>query len=124
MSHNLPTSETGMLSHPVYSRRQMLKTTACGFAYLALASLANQQSAAGPTSYQTPLAPKAPHVTPRAKRIIFLYMNGGPSHVDTFDHKPLLYRDDLPDDLLRPPCSFSPCGESGIPICSYFPHLR
>jgi hypothetical protein len=93
------------------TRRHILKASSCGFGYLALAGLANPQAAAqGPAStYQSPLAPKAPHFRPRAKRIIFLYMNGGPSHVDTFDYKPLLYRDDLPDNLLRPPCGFTRC---------------
>src|SRR5215471_13925879 len=70
------------------TRRQALQTTACSFGYLALAGLANSVAAANP------LAPKAMHVRPRAKRVIFLFMQGGPSHVDTFDYKPRLERDD------------------------------
>src|SRR5215831_7236994 len=69
------------------TRRQALQTTACGFGYLALAGLANSTAAANP------LTPKAMHVRPRAKRVIFLFMQGGPSHVDTFDYKPRLARD-------------------------------
>ena len=63
------------------SRRQFLQTTACGFGSLALSAMAN------------PLALRKPHHLPKAKRVIFLFMHGGPSHVDTFDHKPLLTRD-------------------------------
>jgi hypothetical protein len=114
------------VTHPLLSRRQLLKTSACGFGYLALAGLAHQQAAAdhGASTYQNPLAPRTPHHTPRVKRIIFLYMNGGPSHVDSFDYKPLLFRGDLPDNLLRPPCQFSRCGRSGLPISDFFPHLQ
>src|SRR5262245_13466077 len=113
------------MTHPLFSRRRALKTSACGFGYLALAGLANQQAAAdAPGADQTPLAPKPPHFRPRAKRVIFLYMMGGPPQTDTFDYKPLLFRDDLPDNLLRPPCTFAPCGKSGIPVSSLFPHTR
>ncbi len=61
---------------------------ACGFGYLALAGLTNSTAAAS-----NPLAPRAGHLPPRAKRVIFLFMQGGPSHVDTFDYKPRLERD-------------------------------
>src|SRR5947209_17696645 len=70
------------------SRRHALKSAACGFGYLALAGLA--QAASG----DNPLAPKVPHHRPRAKRVIFIFMQGGPSHVDSFDRKPRLDRDD------------------------------
>jgi len=69
-------------------RRLWLQSSACGFGWLALAGLTGQQAAAAPTAH--PLAPRPPHVPARAKRVIFLFMQGGPSHVDTFDHKPLL----------------------------------
>src|SRR3982074_2186651 len=69
------------------SRRHLLRHSYCGFGLLGLAaSLAEQGLAAEPN----PTAPKLPHFTPRAKRVIFLFMHGGPSHVDTFDPKPLL----------------------------------
>ncbi len=73
------------------NRRQALKGLACGFGYLALAGLAAQRAAAETAD---PLAPKAPHFKPRAKRVIFIFMQGGPSHVDTFDYKPLLEQKD------------------------------
>ena len=68
------------------TRRHALKSAACGFGYLALAGLAAQRAGA----VTNPLAPKTPHFKPRAKRVIFLFMQGGVSHVDSFDHKPLL----------------------------------
>ncbi len=76
-------STTGSL---LFTRRHALKSAACGFGYLALAGLAAQRAAAA----TNPLAPKAPHFKARAKRVIFLFMQGGVSHVDSFDHKPLL----------------------------------
>ena len=81
------------------SRRELLRTASCGFGYLALAGLcqeamAAEKSAKSPErAADDPLAPKSPHFTPRAKRVIFLYMRGAPSHVDTFDYKPALTRD-------------------------------
>src|SRR5476649_1222112 len=70
------------------TRRRALQSVSCGFGYLALAGLTNAAPSANP------LAPKVPHHTPRAKRVIFIFMQGGPSHVDTFDYKPRLERDD------------------------------
>jgi len=72
-----------------YNRRDFLKTTSSGFGYLAFAALAQQQAlrAAG-TAAASPLEPKAPHFAGRAKHVIFLCMQGAPSHVDTFDYKP------------------------------------
>src|ERR1041384_90775 len=72
------------------SRRRALKNVACGFGYLALAGLA----AHGAEAARNPLAPKTPHFKPRARRIIFIFMQGGPSHVDTFDYKPALEKND------------------------------
>jgi hypothetical protein len=68
-------------------RRHFLSTTSSGFGYLALQALAHAESAAGP------LAPKQPHFPARAKHVIFLCMQGGPSHVDTLDYKPKLTKD-------------------------------
>ena len=73
------------------SRRQWLANTGCGFGALAFAGLA---SATGPAKPDSPLAPKKPHFAPKAKRVIFLFMQGGVSHVDSFDHKPRLDTDD------------------------------
>jgi hypothetical protein len=66
----------------------MLRDVACGFGSLALAGLLHEQADA------SPLSAKAPHFAPRAKRVIFLFMAGGVSHVDSFDYKPLLDRED------------------------------
>ncbi len=76
--------------NPLASRRDMLRYTACGFGSLALAALAQQ--AQGATV--DPLAPRTPHVLPKAKRIIFLFMQGGPSQIDSFDYKPTLDQED------------------------------
>jgi hypothetical protein len=71
------------------SRRQLLRDAACGFGTLALAGMT------GASALQAaPLAARLPHLAPRAKRIIFLFMAGGVSHVDSFDYKPLLERED------------------------------
>lgn len=75
------------------SRRQLLRNTACGFGSLALAGLTNPL-ASNVAAAANPLAPKAPHFLPKAKRVIFLFMAGGVSHVDSFDHKPLLDKKD------------------------------
>src|SRR3954464_12367670 len=77
-------------NQPPVSRRQWLKTASCGFGYLALAGLATEEAQAAATN---PMTPKVPHFPARAKRVIFLCMRGGPTHVDTFDYKPALARD-------------------------------
>ena len=113
------------------SRRAFLRDTACGFGLLGLTDLL----AAGQAG---PLAPKQPHFTPRAKRVIFLFMHGGPSHLDTFDPKPLLTRDHgkpLPFKrpltfaegqtglLFRSPWEFRRYGQSGLPVSDLFPNI-
>ena len=84
-----------------------------------------------------PLAAKNPHFIPRARRVVFLFMKGGPSHVDTFDPKPALDRDNgkappfaLPEvtfaaqgNLLKSPWRFHQYGESGLPVSELFPHV-
>src|SRR5215212_3475247 len=68
----------------LFTRRQMIQRTCAGFGMLGLASLLGSRSVlAGPTM-------QIPHFAPRAKRVIFLFQNGGPSHLDTFDPKPKL----------------------------------
>src|SRR5688572_26032082 len=87
---------------PVFNRRDLLRTSANSFGLLALANLFQQEALGAPPSAPPkfggqggldPLAPRPAHFTPRAKRVIFLFMHGGPSQVDTFDPKPLLKRD-------------------------------
>src|SRR5262249_51491287 len=74
------------------SRRQILRRAGAGFGSLALAALLTDETA-GQRSAGNPLAPRPPHFPARAKRVIFLFMPGGPSQVDTFDPKPRLTRD-------------------------------
>ena len=72
------------------SRREMLSRFGAGFGTLGLSSMLGQDTAAAANRTESPLLPKAPHFAPRAKRIIQLFMPGGPSQVDTFDYKPAL----------------------------------
>jgi hypothetical protein len=107
-----------------FSRRNMLKTASCGFGYLAFASLAAEVAAA----YENPMAPKAPHFAPRAKRVIFLFLRGGPSQMDTFDYKPQLQKDhgkavDGNNELYGSPFQWKRRGESGLWVSSLFPHV-
>ncbi len=112
------------------SRRQLLKASSIGFGNLALASMLAEASV-------DPLAVKQPHFQARAKRVIFLFMHGGPSQVDTFDYKPLLKRDHgkpLPFarpkvvsgqtfNLLQSPWAFKQYGQSGAWVSDLFPEI-
>jgi len=105
------------------NRRDLLQSAACGFGSLALAGLAQQAMGAERQS-DALLLPKTPHFTPKAKRVIFLFMQGGPSHIDTFDHKPELSAMAESNKKLYPsPFKFERHGESGLPISKIFPHL-
>src|SRR5690606_32752916 len=75
---------------PVSSRRAALQTCASGFGYLAFAGIAHQAAAMDAAAKEGTLAARSAHFPARAKRVIFLCMNGGPSHVDLFDYKPSL----------------------------------
>ena len=114
------------------SRRALLRQTACGFGLLGLRALLAAEET------RDPLAPKKPHFRARAQRVIFLFMHGGPSHLDTFDPKPRLIRDHgkpLPfkrpltfaeeqvGGLLGSPFEFQKRGQSGIEISELFPNL-
>jgi hypothetical protein len=114
------------------SRRQMLQRAGAGFGSLALtALLADETRPAGPAA--NPLASRAPHFRARAKRVIFLFMPGGPSQVDTFDPKPRLTRDHgKPSpklylgqrrNLLASPWKFQKHGRSGLEVSELFPHV-
>ena len=123
-----------MLNTASLTRRQMLAQTGCGFGMLALADML---AANEPDRSSQPYAVRAPHHTPKAKRIIFLYMPGGPSHVDLLDEKPRLAVDNgkpLPfekpklertktGNLLASPWKFSKHGESGIAVSELLPGL-
>ena len=116
------------------SRRRALKMAGCGFGYVALAGLLDELARAEVS--RNPLAPKPPQFPPTAKRVIFLFMHGGPSHVDTFDPKPLLQRDagkplpasfggkiDPNAKLLPSPFESKKHGKSGIEITEIFPEV-
>jgi hypothetical protein len=79
-----------MISHPLQvSRRHLLQTAGTGLGWLALSALL-QADQSSPTVGANPLAPRSPHFEPRARHIIHIYLNGGPSQVDTWDPKPEL----------------------------------
>jgi hypothetical protein len=112
------------------SRRAMLKSAAAGFGYLAFASLSTW-AAEKEKERESPLAPKKTHFPARAKHVIFLCMEGAPSHVDTFDYKPKLPDLDgrpMPGarfggKLLASPWKFRQRGQSGLWISELFPEL-
>ncbi|WP_182866014.1 DUF1501 domain-containing protein [Stieleria mannarensis] len=116
----------------MFTRRDLLKHTSAGFGYLALAGMSSlsRSSAlgAGAEVAANPLAPKPPHFPAKAKRVIFLCMQGGPSHVDTFDYKPALASDDgkrgkYGGALLKSPWQFRQRGDSGLWISDLFPEV-
>jgi hypothetical protein len=118
------------------SRRELLQQSATGFAMLAEADLVARTATADERA-ANPLAPRAPHYPAKAKRVIFLFMHGGPSQVDTFDYKPLLQRDHgkpLPfakprivssqtGNLLASPWKFNQYGQSGAHVSELFPNV-
>src|SRR5262245_30763034 len=118
-----------MLFNP-FSRRAFLKTTSSGFGYVAFAGLATAQAQRERPAAAGPLAPKTPHFPPKARRVIFLCMEGGPSHVDSFDYKPRLIRDagrTMPagrgrfgGTILAPQWTFRQRGKSGLWISDLF----
>src|SRR6266542_3664400 len=113
----------------VFSRRQMLQRMATGFGMVGLAGLlgSSAASAAGVLS--------SPHLRSRARRVIFLFMNGGPSHVDTFDPKPALkehqgeqptgdlFKKSKGTGFMASPLRLPRCGQSGIELSESLPHL-
>ncbi|HMF12314.1 MAG TPA: DUF1501 domain-containing protein, partial [Gemmataceae bacterium] len=120
-------------------RRQLLRRAAGGFGAIALSAMLAEQVAAEQRRDADPLAPKLPHHPVRAKRVIFLYMSGGVSHVDTFDPKPKLVADHgktLTVDnwqgrlgqfkryLCKPKWAFRPGGNCGTDVSDLFPHVR
>jgi hypothetical protein len=110
------------------TRRHFLKTASCGFGFVALADLCARAAAAESAN---PLAAKAPHFEARAKHVIFMYMGGAPSHVDTFDYKPKLQADDgksaegggMGRKLLKSPFKFARHGKGGLWLPEIFPNL-
>ena len=112
--------------HESLSRRALLKTTASGFGYLAFASLAHRAAARDAAGGNSQLTAQPTHFPARAKRVIFLCMNGGPSHMDLFDYKPALNQDAAKGKqaiLLPSPFRFAQYGESGAWVSEVCPKL-
>jgi hypothetical protein len=134
-----------MTSFPPPDRRAFLRSAGCGFGAIALAAMLAEDGYASdqgdePPGSPDPLAPRRPHFEPKAKRVIFLFMSGGPSHVDTFDPKPELTRlhgEKLPasfgpvktrrgvdkNKLLASKRTFRKHGQSGIEVSDWLPHI-
>lgn len=122
-------------------RREMLQRAGCGFGSLALGAMLNGRSAAAAArSADATRSEKQPMFAPRAKRVIFIFMQGGPSHVDTFDYKPELIRRDgtqidftgvrfgdfgqvTQKTLMKPLWRFRRYGDCGHPVSALFPHI-
>jgi len=125
--------------HSMMDRRRLLQSCGAGFGAIALNDMLARSVAAAPTttSLASPLHRHLGHFPARAKRVIFLFMHGGPSHVDTFDYKPLLVKhhgQPLPfekpriqfaktGDLLSSPWKFQQYGQSGAWVSDLFPHV-
>jgi hypothetical protein len=119
--------------HP--SRRTLLRSLVGGSLMMPaiLSELCRADNATISSAPDDPLAPRASHFAPKAKRVIFLYMTGGVSHVDSFDHKPRLFADagqtlaprkGAPKQYLKAPSfEFKPRGRSGMMISDLFPHI-
>ena len=124
-----------------FSRRRLLREVGCSFGYLALAGLCAQSAVAGGIrsggGVTGPLAARPPMLPARAKRVIFLFMQGGPSQIDTFDPKPRLQADDGKTvdfnvartrkvetrTVLASPWKFARHGDSGRSVSELFPHI-
>jgi hypothetical protein len=117
------------------TRRDLLQRLGTGLGAIGLAGLFADQRLLAEEKSANPLAPKASHFTPRAKHVIHLFMNGGPSQVDTFDPKPALEKmnGQQPPDakkterktggLMMSPFKFKKCGESGVEVSEIFPEI-
>jgi hypothetical protein len=131
--------------HPAYSsRRDFLRRTGNGFGLLALAALLDQEQllakpAGTAEAVSNPLAPKPAHFSAKAKSVIWLFMNGGPSHVDTWDYKPELAKRDGQElkgfdkntgfftdqvgPVMKSPFKFKRHGQCGAWVSDLFPHM-
>ena len=122
---------------PFFSRRQFLSRAGLGCGSLALASMLHQQGLAAPAPAVNPLAAKQPHFPAKAKAVIWLFMTGGPSQVDTFDYKPELQKRDgqslagadpktgfftTSGKCLRSPFGWKQHGQSGTWVSDILPH--
>ncbi len=119
---------------PLISRREILRYSSCGFGWLAFSgmlgsALRRAVAADRGATADNPLAPREPHMPAKAKRVIFLCMRGGPSHIDTFDYKPKLIEDTgkpgprQGSKLLGSKFKFTQHGDGGLWISELFPAL-
>src|SRR5262245_51849242 len=131
----------GRFINTALSRREMLVRSASGFGALALTSLLHDSafsaSPAAGSAELNPLAPRSPLYRSRAKNVIFLFMDGGPSQVDTFDPKPRLAREhgqpikmktpptqfDNVGKVLQSPWKFTQHGRCGMPVSELFANV-
>lgn len=125
------------LAHPSVSRRDMLTKCSTGFGLLALSGLLAERAGADGAGQASPFAPRQPHFKPKVKSVIFCFMSGGVSHVDTFDPKPRLKRDHgkpMPvpvrptmfneiGNIMASPWEFRRYGKSGLHVSDLFPHI-
>ncbi len=140
-----PKYHCGRFRHPGITRRDMLRNAACGFGAVAATALMSQPEYGGLIAEEkpkkekdkSPFAPKATHYAAKVKHVIYLYMDGGPSQVDTFDPKPQLAKEDGKPFKMKieptqfnnigttmgSPWKFKKHGESGTPISSLFPNV-
>lgn len=144
----MPSNPNRLFPSPSLSRRDLLQRAGCGAGILGLASLLQDEQllAAGPSAQVdalNPLAARQSHFPARAKRVIWIFVNGGPSHVDTWDYKPGLEKwngktikefdssftnttgffKDAVGALMKSPFEFTSRGECGKKVSSIFPHL-
>lgn len=125
-----------MRNPTIYSRRQLLQKCSTGFGAVALAGLLGEQGYAAASELPAGAGLKKTHHLPKAKHVVFCFMSGGVSHLDSFDPKPRLQRDHgkpMPvkvertmfnnnGNIMASPFEFAPSGKSGIPVSSMFPH--
>ena len=125
--------------HPLLTRRSLLRRAGAGAGFLGLAGLLGDENLLAGTGAPDPLAPKKSHFPARAKRVIWIFVNGGPSQVDTWDYKPALAENDGKElegfdkftgffanavgGIMKSPFEFTPRGKCGKMVSSLFPHL-
>jgi len=147
--NEIMTDQLNKLLRPIYnridnpmSRRAWLRAAGLGFGSIGLTSMMADEArlfAASNPQSDNPLAPRPSHFQPKAKRVIFLFMHGGPSSIDSFDPKerlvrdhgkplpikrPLAFADGPVGPLMKPLWDFKRCGQSGIPVSDLWPHVR
>ena len=131
-----PAEHTPRLEDNFLTRRDFLLRSGMGFGAMSLAGLLPTISEAAIGASTAPLLPKKPHFPAKAKHVIHLFMNGGPSQVDTFDPKPELTKrhgekpgtaglktERRTGPLFKSPYKFVKCGQSGIEVSEIFPEI-